>query len=353
MVYAMQRETAIVANNGELMFTHSKQADKRDQAKWRTHPDYWHGNCSYNKKVSIMDPETTLENEMLATDALSVGFPLHQGCSSNFYHLIINYAVPLYAKMVEPFKQRNVTVPSTRVHVHDTGGPVKLLQEMVPDLSLKFDSWVCECCKSTCKGMVKQRSPIPNYGLSSDWFIGRHGYGDFKGQEHHRQLMLRYRKYMLQHYYDNVPPTTRRVAFIVRKPIPETATLGLKQTGTDLRYLRNGKEVTTGVSQLVDNIPNATFDRYSPEDSTFKEQVSMFSHTNMLIGLHGAGMTHCMWMPPESTILTITAFHKKHHFFSWLCGKVYGHRYHEFVHKTFTIPLEQFLPVVSNLLESM
>jgi len=358
--HAMQKEHATIADNGELTFAHSQTHRDRHRRKWgaNRHIDIWKGNCSYDKYLNVMDFKSNLAKEMMFGNEFSVGFPLHAGCSSHFYHLIINYAVPLFAKTVEPFKQNEMKVPSTKVHVYDAGGVINLLQDMVPDINLTFGSSVCECCQHTCKGATKKPSLMPNYAISSDWFIGRFGYehADESLKTRHRKLMLNYRRYILQHYYLAKPQTKRQVALIGRRDIPDfEPNLGLKETGAAKRSLQNGQEVALAIDWLVKQVPTCKFKKLYPEDYSFKEQVKFFTRSNMLIGVHGAGMAQCMWMPSShSTVLTITGTYTENQFFSWLCGEVYGHRYYEFVTtNNLMVQLDEFTPMLRALLNTM
>jgi len=360
--HAMQRESATITGNGELTFAHSQTHRDGHRHKWGANMqiDIWKGNCSYDKFLNVMDFNSNLVEEMLLGSEFSVGFPLHAGCSSHFYHLIINYAVPLFGKMVDPFKQINVKVPSTKVHVYDSGGVINLLQEMVPDVNLSFSSSVCECCQLACKGATKMPSLIPNYAISSDWFIGRFGYENADGglRQEHRRLMLNYRRYILQHYYVARPQKKHQVALIGRKDIPDFAPkLGKQKTGADKRSLQNEDGVARAIESVVKQASNFEFKTVFPEDYSFKEQVNFFRRVKMLIGAHGAGMAHCMWMPSslDTTVLTITGKYTANQFFSWLCGAVYGHRYHEFVttNNSLNVPLEEFTPMLGKLLKTM
>jgi len=360
-VNAMQRGTAIVNENGDMVVMSSEQAETREATPVL---DYWKGNCSYNKVLRVMDFKSSLANEMLATPHLSVGFPNHAGCSSHFYHLILNYAVPLYGKMVEPFRKRHQKVPRVNVHVHDTGGTVKLLQDMIPELSFKFEPWVCECCQNICRGVskhTKERSPLPSYALSSDWFIGMNGYKSAASKgigsqevKQHRLLLQRFSAYILQHHFVPQSQSQRLIAFIGRKKDPRfTSTMGGMRTGSEKRALRNSGQVFNGISMLANKTPNTVFKRYFPEDYSFKEQIGIFSHANMLLGVHGAGMTQCMWLPKKSQVITMTSKSKAKKFFSWLCGNVMGHRYDEFMTDGWFVPMGNFMPFMRRKLKTM
>ena len=79
----------------------------------------------------------------------------------------------------------------------------------------------------------------------------------------------------------------------------------------------NGKQVTDlvrsvlNVNELYASLRNkfgaeslqvANFNR----NVTMLEQIGLIRRTNILIGVHGAGMTHMIWMPPfKSSILEI------------------------------------------------
>jgi len=108
----------------------------------------------------------TLKQEMLTTREFSVTFSKHGGCNSHFYHLLVNYAIPLFQKAVDPFLRDHMPVPQVLVHVHNSGGTSKLLQEMLPDLNISLSPWVFDCCDGHCHGVCGGRRGIPNYRIN-------------------------------------------------------------------------------------------------------------------------------------------------------------------------------------------
>lgn len=54
------------------------------------------------------------------------------------------------------------------------------------------------------------------------------------------------------------------------------------------------------LSTVPDVLQSAQFSTVVLEEMKFKEQVElMYSKTNILIGIHGAGLSHTIFLPPE------------------------------------------------------
>jgi protein O-GlcNAc transferase len=59
---------------------------------------------------------------------------------------------------------------------------------------------------------------------------------------------------------------------------------------------------------------------------TFSEQLQIIRHTDILAGVHGAGLTHAMFLPPRSTVVEILPLGLKHKGFRNLAKKL-DHNY--------------------------
>lgn len=286
--------------------------------------------------------DSTLKREMLNMRELSVTFSNHMGCSSHFYHLLVNYAIPLFGKAIDPFLQSSMSVPPAQVHVHDAGGAVQLLQEILPDLNLKFSPAVFECCAGRCAGDCGNYSARPNYVISSGCFFD--GFGGYPGMTKraywpHLSMARRFRNYVLSHASKQVLTNTwtkrsdYRIAFVSRKSngIKVPIRLGNPKTGAARRDIPNEDELVLGLSQLAVRTLKANFSVVHPSDYSFMEQVVIFRHVNLLLGVHGAGMAHCLWLSEKSSVITITDRKHKDRYFKWLCQQIARREYQEFI----------------------
>jgi len=305
---------------------------------------------------------STLKQEMLNMRDLSVTFSNHFGCSSHFYHLVVNYAIPLFGKAVDPFLQSGMTVPQVRVHVHDTGGPVQLLREMLPDLNLSFSPTVFECCAGQCAGDCgnhnENHSASPNYVISSACFFdGQQGYLHMpvKMYRPHLDMARRFRHYVLSHGSKQVLTDTwtkrsdYRIAFISRRSqaVHVPIILGNKNTGAKRRDIPNEDELVLRLSKLAMQTLETNFSLVHPDGYTFMQQVALFRHVNLLLGAHGAGIAHCLWLSKESSVVTITDRGHKEFYYKWLCGQIAGVKYREYiVEDDYQVPVDAFLSVV-------
>jgi len=319
--------------------------------------DWWAEKChTFDRNLSVFEG-STLEQEMLTTKEFSVAFSSHGGCNSHFYHLLVNYAIPLFSKAVDPFLRNYTRVPTVAVHVHDSGGTSKLLQEMIPDLNITPSKWVFDCCEGHCSGVCGGHKHIPNYKISNDWFTGIHGY---KGRYHrpanlHRSMVRRFKDHILSHNLVNVDLQTWarssacRVVLVSRNKTDTPVTLGYAQSGTDRRTIKNFDELVTAAAKMAQQSSSIEFNVINAGAYTFKQQVSFFRRINVLSSLHGAAMAHCLWLPKESSAITITNKGHKGLFFEWLCKDVARVRYQELVvEDDFRVPVDSFLLHIKN-----
>jgi hypothetical protein len=56
-------------------------------------------------------------------------------------------------------------------------------------------------------------------------------------------------------------------------------------------------------TELLEHIQHYAFKRIFAEDLTLKDQIRLFSQGNVLLGPHGAGMLHAIFMPPRSVVI--------------------------------------------------
>ena len=65
------------------------------------------------------------------------------------------------------------------------------------------------------------------------------------------------------------------------------------------------------IASMQTTFPNLNVVPFSDRNATMMNciecQVELFSKTSILIGMHGAGLSNMLFMPPESTVVEITA----------------------------------------------
>jgi len=95
----------------------------------------------------------------------------------------------------------------------------------------------------------------------------------------------------------------------------------LRKTG---RKLSNSKELVDALNQL-ENVEVAAI---YLEDLTMKEQVELIAKTDVLIGVHGAGLTYAMLLPPRAVVIELVpgSHYNQPHFSSM--ARWSGHQYH-------------------------
>jgi len=299
-----------------------------------------HGLTSTTKMLEF---HNTLEHEVKRHAALIVQFTNHPGCQSHFYHVIMNGAFPIFAKMVWPFTQQGARPPRRQLYVHDMGGSIRLLTQAIPDFNFSFVPWVCSCCSTHCKGCPQRNLSIPAVRIDNQHFEGRHGYAGvpFPKAKAHRQLLLHYREYTLTF----IPHAAEHqsgpdLVFISRNEAPvnsKNINLGSSSTGPQRRSIKNEAQLISAIARAFQSMPHAGLFSASSkfrvlhlENKAFQDQVAYFRSARMLVAQHGAGMLHCLWMPQGSVVVEIV-IRKDPTFFQWLCQSVRGLKYRRFV----------------------
>jgi capsular polysaccharide biosynthesis protein len=67
---------------------------------------------------------------------------------------------------------------------------------------------------------------------------------------------------------------------------------------------RNGRRVVNA-SQLEDLLENYGFEAYEFDNMPLKEQISIMANANWLVGPHGAGFVHTLFMPRNSNVIEV------------------------------------------------
>jgi capsular polysaccharide biosynthesis protein len=81
-------------------------------------------------------------------------------------------------------------------------------------------------------------------------------------------------------------------------PAADGERLYITRRGEELRRVENEDDVITALSGFG-------FEAIDPRTLTFSEQVRLFSGCRVLVSVHGAGLTNCMFMPEGSRVLEL------------------------------------------------
>ena len=88
-----------------------------------------------------------------------------------------------------------------------------------------------------------------------------------------------------------VKPTRARLALLYRK---------------GQRVVLNEADVTQGLRAAF---PDADVFEFRPDDMSFGEQVAAMRNTTLLLGVHGAGLTNLLFLPPGAAVVEIMPWH--------------------------------------------
>jgi hypothetical protein len=67
------------------------------------------------------------------------------------------------------------------------------------------------------------------------------------------------------------------------------------------------------------------FEVIQPDDWSLAEQIAAFSECNTLVGIHGAGLTNCLFMPRGGTVVELVKREPNHGY--WNLAESIGHTY--------------------------
>lgn len=140
--------------------------------------------------------------------------------------------------------------------------------------------------------------------------------GDWKPHSCHDSAVLAVmRDRILDHFKIPLAPTAESTA---EKEITVTF---IDRQGN--RVLRNQKSL---IDRLRKDYPTIKIQAIDFASLTFKQQIELVRTTNILVGTHGAGLTHLLFLPERSNVVEIQAPNLKYHGFHNLAGLM-GHRY--------------------------
>lgn len=291
-----------------------------------------------------------------ATLPFAASFEHSFGCPFTYSHAILNAALPLFEFLHlfhniagSPSHGHRSGWPRLRkrvtVHLHPLGGAVAtLLPSLLPELDIHWSAWVPQCCRDGALRWCSPEMPVPDtlkflvLPLRLDSSVLDCGFPCFKrGSTTARARFmltgLRSHAYHVQGLRD--ADTTREeppggyVILVERREgtSPQFEFPGLSPTGSDRRSLVNQHELE---SVLRDTMAShvRTQEReifklitVAFEDLPFQQQLQTLHRAAVLVGMHGAGLINCVWLPDRAAVVE---FHPKgysRHSVEWLCGE--------------------------------
>lgn len=106
------------------------------------------------------------------------------------------------------------------------------------------------------------------------------------------------------------------------------AFIGDKPNGNRKLYVSRAKARFRKVlneEELETLLVSCGFEIIQPDDWTLAEQVNAFSECDTLIGIHGAGLTNCLFMPPGGTVIELRKREPNQGY--WHLAESVGHKY--------------------------
>jgi len=277
------------------------------------------GPLGVTRTLHITDPSDTLKEELEHFPEIAVSFKLGLfmgGCpNKNFYHLIMNAALPLYAKAVRPFAQERAIPPRRTVYVNSWGGGViELLREIFPEFEFVFVPWVPQCCAGLCRPQQPNlyERHVPLFVLHSDGITGRylHHPAYLFHKKEYRQLVWDFRKHILERAPGGQHPSKH--VYVSRRGESHRHDRGLDAAvEQQLIQAMNATAAGVQVSHL--------------EGMSFWSQVKIHQEASVVVGVHGAAFVHCLWMPRNSRIIEIrpeTWGNAERPYFKLLCNDI-------------------------------
>jgi len=276
-----------------------------------------------SRSLHINDLSDTLKEELERFPEVAISFNIRLSpCVSHFYHMIMNAALPIYAKLIRPFAKEGKRPPRRTVYVSDVGGTIEMLRQVLPEFEFVFVPWVPRCCPVCLPSNVESYAgQVPLFVLHSDG-IGLYRNESYSPPEEHRQLIWDFRDHILERMPEAQDPW-RHIYVTRNEAIDFVVEQGEKLTGCEKRCLSQTSE-----QQLVQamNDTAAGIHVVGLDAMPFEKQVQIHREASVVVGLHGAAFVHCLWMPLTSSIIEINSqpslYIQQH--FRWLCNDILG-----------------------------
>jgi hypothetical protein len=103
-----------------------------------------------------------------------------------------------------------------------------------------------------------------------------------------------------------------------------------------------------GEERIVSHLSNKNFRIVKAEDYTFSEQVKIFTNANILIGIHGAGLTHGIWSA-DSMMIELMPTNRINRCFEWQT-LLLGNKYQRILYEVDKPDLESIIKNLDSLI---
>jgi len=264
------------------------------------------------RTLHLTDPLDTLKEELDVFPEMALGFE-NPGHVNHYYHLMMNAALPLYAKLVRPFALVGAVPLRRTLYVNSMGGTIELLAEVFPEFEFVFVPWVPRCYPKTCADLgwsIRSKVHVHWSVLDSD-DITRGGKQAYKllGAEY-RQLVWDFRGHILERAQVGQGPLKH--VYVSRRDGNT-----FESSGCERRCLewQNERELVQALNATAAGVRVLRLFGMS-----WMSQVQAHQEASVVIGVHGAGFANCLWMPHNSSIIEINNHPKPP--FRWLCNEI-------------------------------
>ena len=226
-------------------------------------------NFQSNKEVII------LISDKLVNGNKRGGFPWHYG------HFIHDFLLPIS-------------------HYYN-GSPVDIVKLETEKQSIgSFKKHFEDIFNVKCTEIDKQKYTYQNKNYS-EVVLKSYGVGDYPPKYCLPLKNWAYKRYKLIPELKYILLIKRGTAKLGTKNIRDIVTQKNLNTGSERRQLKNQYELSNKLKEVYPDI----FKEIVLDNMSISEQIKLFSKCKYLIGIHGAGMVNCVWMPKNSIVVEL------------------------------------------------
>jgi hypothetical protein len=256
------------------------------------------------------------------------------GVVTHFYHFVVNAALPLVVALSNMPAEKWATL---RVRIPDEGGTLALLPSLFPGVHFVPDASI------PCQTATGKEMPWGNVGARTDKRLLVLGSFSCEAQA---QLAFNVnfnvgpvlkKQYSIaaKHFGEYIRAnhhvsTAGNGLLFVSRGVMKPPTDGEPCSGSCRRSINNEPALTTALNAWAAQNGRA-FSVKNFEQMPFHDQVAAVAQTRLLIGQHGAGLIHCIWMPVGALVQIKGLTIAEKDVFSNMCGDVVGHRMDNFL----------------------
>jgi predicted O-methyltransferase YrrM len=252
------------------------------------------------------------------------------GVVTHFYHFIVNAALPLFVALANMPAEKWAKL---RVRIPDAGGTLALLPALFPGVHFIPDASI-PCQTATGKDMrwgnagARTAKRLLVLGSFSSEAQARRGFN--MGPVLNKQYTVTAQTFGEYIRANHHVSTVGNGLLFVSRGVMKPPTDGETCSGSCRRSINNEPELTAALNAwAVQN--GRAFSVENFEHMPFHDQVAAVAQSRLLIGQHGAGLIHCIWMPVGALVQIKGLTIAEKDVFSNMCGDVIGHRMDNFL----------------------